>query len=351
MMFREFNRGDDTTELHSLFERVYPGRFRDRVAWSEWYHWIHFNNPIRESTIVIAEDNGRIIGHYPLVYVKAENSRMQLLAAQNIDVMVDPEYRGKGIFSAIESICMKKAYDTGVDFIYGFPNENAIRGHKKNGWRWQCTMKIAWAPIRIVAPSMSWISVVNILLGGVFTPSAGIERNSKGNLPRCSIYKDYEKEFENSLNREHLFHFKRSDDYLCQRAYNFSRFNYNALVSENEEKIIGFFNIFNIGYLRICMIHDLIIPSDVSQLESVKKVVNALRREMKNRGVDAILYPYHSGQKYSVALSKCGLVGAPSPLHLQLYMHFNKPTQLSNDSFISLSDTDFSGYSYGASFY
>lgn len=71
-------------------------------------------------------------GVYP--YLCTDNSE-KILAAQSGDTMTHPDHRGKGLFPILAQKTFDLAKKEGVNFIFGFPNENSYPVFiKKLGW-------------------------------------------------------------------------------------------------------------------------------------------------------------------------------------------------------------------------
>jgi GNAT superfamily N-acetyltransferase len=57
------------------------------------------------------------------------------LCAQSGDTMTHPDHRGKGLFVSLALAAYKLARESGIKFVFGFPNENSYPGFiKKLGW-------------------------------------------------------------------------------------------------------------------------------------------------------------------------------------------------------------------------
>lgn len=71
-------------------------------------------------------------GVYPYLCI---NNNEKILAAQSGDTMTHPEHRGKGLFPILAKKTFELAKEEGINFIFGFPNENSYPVFiKKLGW-------------------------------------------------------------------------------------------------------------------------------------------------------------------------------------------------------------------------
>lgn len=62
-------------------------------------------------------------------------------AAQSADTMTDTRHRHKGLFMELARITYLAAQQEGIDFVFGFPNENSLPGFKKLGWQFAGNLK------------------------------------------------------------------------------------------------------------------------------------------------------------------------------------------------------------------
>jgi len=57
------------------------------------------------------------------------------IACQSFDTITDIEYRGKGLYTKLAANVFKKGTESGLAFVYGFPNGNSIHGFaSKHNW-------------------------------------------------------------------------------------------------------------------------------------------------------------------------------------------------------------------------
>ncbi|MCJ7633223.1 GNAT family N-acetyltransferase, partial [Candidatus Bathyarchaeota archaeon] len=95
----------------------------------------------------VAEDQKRIVGHMALISSDFKVADKVILGSQAVDLIVDPEYRGQGIFLSIGKFLTSEAARRGTSFWYGFPNKLAHSGHLKYGWFDVCQIPLLVKPI------------------------------------------------------------------------------------------------------------------------------------------------------------------------------------------------------------
>jgi len=145
MKIRPFEH-KDTNSLIELLEIVYRKSFT-----IDWWNWKYNQNPMGESIILVAEDNGKIVGlrsfwKYDLMY------RSNLLKAyQPVDTVVHEEYRGQGLFTKLTVAAINEAKQNNADLLFNFPNQNSLPGYLKLGWYFLDHVRWWIKPIGIVS--------------------------------------------------------------------------------------------------------------------------------------------------------------------------------------------------------
>ena len=123
---------DEIDELVDLFQKSF-GHGMSAELWK----WKYISSPMATNNpeIVVAIDNGNIIGARPTSVKKMWIGDKKVTTRQGSDLMVHPAYRGKGVRNKMEEVFSKYIQDKGYYFTYGFPNLAALRGNLKRGWR------------------------------------------------------------------------------------------------------------------------------------------------------------------------------------------------------------------------
>jgi Acetyltransferase (GNAT) domain len=126
---RGYQNGDEE-QINRLFNLVFQA---DRSL-AEW-RWKFQENPVGlplNMAITVAELEGKIVGQYASIMVPFKLADKVVLAAQPVDNLVHPEFRGGGRLQlqlfALQPAVAKKG---GVVFGFGFPNEIAYAAGKR----------------------------------------------------------------------------------------------------------------------------------------------------------------------------------------------------------------------------
>ncbi len=97
-----------------------------------WF-WRYKNNPYGFLTVV-AEHDGKIVGHMGWWLLKMRFGGKTVVASQASELAVHKDYRRQGMFLAIGKALAEMAQVQKVHFTYGFPNAPAYAGHLQYGW-------------------------------------------------------------------------------------------------------------------------------------------------------------------------------------------------------------------------
>lgn len=115
----------DRSKIFELFEKVME--LKMTLPYWNW-RYQSFGEPIR----TIMKENNQIIGHVvgQQIPMKLENRVENVLLL--MDGMVDPNFRGKGVFSQILKFTYKKSYEFKYRLAIGFSNQEAASIHFNN---------------------------------------------------------------------------------------------------------------------------------------------------------------------------------------------------------------------------
>ena len=111
----------------SLGEKLLP---KSEAFWI----WKHVDNPFGESLVILAEDNGEVVGVRAFMKWEWVFRNRVLKALRAVDTAVHPSYQGRGIFTKTTKMLLEKAKKEGYDFIFNTPNKKSIKGYYKMGW-------------------------------------------------------------------------------------------------------------------------------------------------------------------------------------------------------------------------
>ncbi|WP_162051934.1 GNAT family N-acetyltransferase [Pontibacter pamirensis] len=100
----------------------------------ELWKWKHVDNPHGASPVLVAEEDGRIVGVRAFLKWQWLHNGVQHEAVRAVDTSTHPDFQGKGIFKKLTLQSVEDAKAAGVSFVYNTPNENSKPGYLKMGW-------------------------------------------------------------------------------------------------------------------------------------------------------------------------------------------------------------------------
>src|SRR6185312_8205359 len=128
---------DNLTDLDKLYAAVYeksppPGYFSRKYDTA--YTGVCY-------TGFMAYNDELPISYYGVIPCFIKYDDKIILAAQSADTMTHPRYRNKGLFVELATLTYHLCGDTGIQLVFGFPNQNSLHGFiNKLGWQLTETM-------------------------------------------------------------------------------------------------------------------------------------------------------------------------------------------------------------------
>lgn len=123
-------RPEDREQLTHMLGEVFGYSDPDR-----YFTWIYQQNPAGPAWAWVACERGteRIVGADAFFPWQVAWNERALPAAQMANAMVLPAYQRQGIFTALIKEGLQALKNLGIQFVYGFPNQRAVPGHRKAG--------------------------------------------------------------------------------------------------------------------------------------------------------------------------------------------------------------------------
>jgi len=124
------------TEYVDQLVQLFNSVFGQKMSPESWM-WKHLANPLNECepSVVVAMDNGAVVGARPLMRVNLRYSDALLPAVVPCDTMVHPEYQRQGIFARMNQSAIEQEHARGTALLFNFPNRISGAGYIKQGWR------------------------------------------------------------------------------------------------------------------------------------------------------------------------------------------------------------------------
>lgn len=143
MIFRRASTADRAAILPLLSGAIDDFAVDPEAHW----RWKFEQNPHGPASIWVADDDGRLAGCYVWNPVRLRFRDRSFAGAQAVDAVVDPAYRGRGVFTDLVRAAL--ADEDGETFaaVYAFPVEAAYRGQVKLGFRLCWTVTPVYRPL------------------------------------------------------------------------------------------------------------------------------------------------------------------------------------------------------------
>lgn len=132
IVIRRFTAGDEAGVLDLLGVTLGGGPAGRRPP--EFFRWKHHQNPFGDSFMLVAENDGRIVGLRAFMRWRFAAAGRQFEAVRAVDTATHPEFQGMGVFSRLTRTALE-ALDGQVDLVFNTPNQSSRPGYLKLGWR------------------------------------------------------------------------------------------------------------------------------------------------------------------------------------------------------------------------
>jgi GNAT superfamily N-acetyltransferase len=101
----------------------------------KYWNWKHVNNPFGASPVLVAEENGELIGIRAFMRWDWQLGDKVYRCLRAVDTATHPAHQGKGIFKKLTLQLIEEAGKQGYDFIFNTPNTQSTPGYLKMGWK------------------------------------------------------------------------------------------------------------------------------------------------------------------------------------------------------------------------
>jgi GNAT superfamily N-acetyltransferase len=242
---REYRQGDGQA-LQDLHDSV----FGTQVSADTW-EWQYLRSPAGQAVVVVAESDEGIAGQYALIPLRMKAQGRLCIGGLSLDTMVHPDYRGQGVFLRLAERVYQLAAERGIDFVYGFPNQNSHHAFiARLNWRDLHNGVPIWAkPLNIdsIVQKRFVKSGLIAALGGTVGKVAVnlLSRNSATTGPTCHIREtaSFDDRFDslwNEASSEWNVAVVRDRAYLTWRYVDKPGGGYTILVAERGEELLGY---------------------------------------------------------------------------------------------------------------
>ncbi|RAW01291.1 GNAT family N-acetyltransferase [Pseudochryseolinea flava] len=99
-----------------------------------YWKWKHVDNPFGISPVLVAEENGILIGIRAFMRWQWHDNKQIFSTLRAVDTATHPGHQGKGIFKKLTLQLVKQCTDEGDHFVFNTPNTQSRPGYLKMGW-------------------------------------------------------------------------------------------------------------------------------------------------------------------------------------------------------------------------
>jgi GNAT superfamily N-acetyltransferase len=216
---------------------------------AELWDWKYIENPLAppDPEVVVALDNGRIVGARPFRPVALWLGNKTARAALGSDVMVHPEHQRKGITTRMYQFGMEYLKENGYALHYGIANEKSHMLGLKQGHKTIATRESIFRPInpqklfshrlenKVVGTGVGFLydNLLNIKPRDVFQPRASFG---------VKVFDQFNDELEeiDTLRDQSLIELVRSESYLRYRFDRRPGRDYRYIVAQKDETLWGY---------------------------------------------------------------------------------------------------------------
>lgn len=100
----------------------------------ELWNWKHKQNPFGVSPVLVADEDGKIVGVRAFMCWQWCDSKRSYRALRAVDTATHPDWQGKGIFNKLTLELVNNCLNEGYDFIFNTPNPKSKKGYLKMAW-------------------------------------------------------------------------------------------------------------------------------------------------------------------------------------------------------------------------
>jgi len=314
---RDFRDGDEG-EINDIFNSI----FIRRRSLENWY-WKFTKNP--EGTIMFnAVDGSRIVGHLGALNRQIAVKGKEHSALLEVDGMTHPDYGRQGIFTELGKKLLSKAKDSGADLAYGFPNEYAMRGHKKLGCVELFKLNVMLKPVNIkkisrkAFPNRNKAFFANIAQRFAFTV---VYRTRKVKLPDGVVVKEIKEidskfdDFWDKVKATHNIVLRRDSTYLNWRYLQCPEKHYRVYAAERKGEVLAWVMLRTMERfgLRNGIIADMLFLPEHEDISCA--LVHGACEELKKEDVDLIACSVPRQTRYFGVFRQCGFMPCPDKLN------------------------------------
>lgn len=283
---RPYQDSDEPAVLELLRASLGQGPAGARTA--GFFRWKHVEAHHGRSHMLVAEDEGRIVGFRAFMRWEFYCGERRVRAVRAVDTATHPAHQGRGIFTALTRAALAELASE-ADFVFNTPNSNSLPGYLKMGWQQVGPLPALVRPLRPLR------AAVRARAGKPATPvspAAPTAAEILASVDLSSLIPD---------GGQLRYHTPVTPDYLAWR-YAAAPLDYRALLLDERGRPRGvaFFRVRARGRLAETTLCDLLVrPGD---LRSARRLLRRVAAAAPSDHVAAILPPGSTARRAALSL-------------------------------------------------
>ncbi len=278
---------------------------KDGPIWTpEYWNWKHSNNPFGVSAVLVAEQDGLLVGLRAFMRWDWQPGQQRIHSVRAVDTATHPDFQGRGIFKRLTLQLREEVEREGVGFIYNTPNSKSRPGYLKMGW------SDVGRPTLWVRPVQPWRLVKSYLGKGL--QGAEVSAPTVDAMPAAAALDlPGVSELIDAVAAERLaeFHTPVSARYLQWRYVEIPAIEYYALAAgKGDEGALLIFRTRQRGALRELRICELLVTA---RRASQRHARSLLKQVGRVADVDVVIVMNGGSLDCSRLLLRCGYVPLP----------------------------------------
>jgi hypothetical protein len=314
---RGFKDGDEIG-INSLFNLIFQ---KDRSI--DHWRWEFANNP-KGSQIIVAVDKENIVGHLGGLKREMKIGRSYMLSSMEVDGMTHPDSVKQGVFVALGRRFLSDAKSEGVGLVFGFPNENAMPGHRKLDCVELFSLKVMVRPINFkrISGKMftnGFLAACANLGGrisfGLLHRPKKLTTDEKMDIKTLDEFDTRFDDFWMKAMKGHNIILKRDSEYLNWRYVKCPDRQYKVFYAEKDNIVLGWIvlrTLDKFGLVNGAIVDILILPRQEKVAQAL--ILQAVE-ELNGNGVDLIACSIPRQKYYHNIFRNCGFVECPKGLN------------------------------------
>jgi GNAT superfamily N-acetyltransferase len=326
-MIRKANL-EDKDAILGLLKESFSGFWsaKEDIYSPEFWNWLYRDNPGGGSITFVAENKGRVIGHFPNVLERLKVNAGLYRTGMVLHLTTHSDYRRKGIFKNLGEAALEELNRSKIPYSRAFPNDASRPGFIN---------KLGFSPIATLPLLIKPLRIRNILTAVVKKPILA----KLASIACCPLYHFFFYHYKlkkrtNGIKVEQIERFgpefdnfwkkamaqakvmvERNAKFLSWRFNQRPGENYHTLAALRNKEIIGYIvtRKADISSLNTGIIMDyLVLPGEADALRSL---LNSALDYFTKEGIDICITSCLKNNIYYNILEEEGFIKVPSKLN------------------------------------